>query len=463
MLKRSAVVAVLAFALLAMAMAGVARAQGVCAPGSRGECDTADAGVEQTAPDAAPRPPGQRAVHLVFFWGVGCPHCEEAMPFVARLESAEGVAVERIEVRRSDEGRARLSAEVDRLRIDAPGIPLFVVGDRWALGYRGRATEDEVMRLVREARGPRAPPPPAAPPPRRGGGRGGGRAPRRPAPPAGARPAGPRAPGGRRGAPGARPPGPLPRRAAPPTVVVLPIVGAVDAAAVPLPWLTLLVGLLDGLNPCAFYVLVVLLGILLHVRSRARIALFGGAFVVMSGLVYFLFMTAWLNAFLFLGLSRSLTRALGVLLVAMALVNLKEIAWFKRGVSLMIPEKAKPGLFRRMRGVARAASVPTALVGIVALAFVVNLIELGCTLGLPAIYTRVLSLRTDLGDAARYAYLALYNVAYVVPLAAIVAVFAVTMNRLKMTERHAKILKAVSGVLLLAFGLLFAIAPEVLG
>ena len=249
----------------------------------------------------------------------------------------------------------------------------------------------------------------------------------------------------------------------PPTVVVLPIVGAVDAAAVPLPWLTLLVGLLDGLNPCAFYVLVVLLGILLHVRSRARIALFGGAFVVMSGLVYFLFMTAWLNAFLFLGLSRSLTRALGVLLVAMALVNLKEIAWFKRGVSLMIPEKAKPGLFRRMRGVARAASVPTALVGIVALAFVVNLIELGCTLGLPAIYTRVLSLRTDLGDAARYAYLALYNVAYVVPLAAIVAVFAVTMNRLKMTERHAKILKAVSGVLLLAFGLLFAIAPEVLG
>ena len=411
MLKRSAVVAVLAFALLAMAMAGVARAQGVCAPGSRGECDTADAGVEQTAPDAAPRPPGQRAVHLVFFWGVGCPHCEEAMPFVARLESAEGVAVERIEVRRSDEGRARLSAEVDRLRIDAPGIPLFVVGDRWALGYRGRATEDEVMRLVREARaaGDEATP------------------------------------------------------AAPPTVVVLPIVGAVDAAAVPLPWLTLLVGLLDGLNPCAFYVLVVLLGILLHVRSRARIALFGGAFVVMSGLVYFLFMTAWLNAFLFLGLSRSLTRALGVLLVAMALVNLKEIAWFKRGVSLMIPEKAKPGLFRRMRGVARAASVPTALVGIVALAFVVNLIELGCTLGLPAIYTRVLSLRTDLGDAARYAYLALYNVAYVVPLAAIVAVFAVTMNRLKMTERHAKILKAVSGVLLLAFGLLFAIAPEVLG
>ena len=266
-----------------------------------------------------------------------------------------------------------------------------------------------------------------------------------------------------RGAGGGAAGGPWARGGPPPTVVVLPIVGAVDAAAVPLPWLTLLVGLLDGLNPCAFYVLVVLLGILLHVRSRARIALFGGAFVVMSGLVYFLFMTAWLNAFLFLGLSRSLTRALGVLLVAMALVNLKEIAWFKRGVSLMIPEKAKPGLFRRMRGVARAASVPTALVGIVALAFVVNLIELGCTLGLPAIYTRVLSLRTDLGDAARYAYLALYNVAYVVPLAAIVAVFAVTMNRLKMTERHAKILKAVSGVLLLAFGLLFAIAPEVLG
>jgi len=93
----------------------------------------------------------------------------------------------------------------------------------------------------------------------------------------------------------------------------------------------------------------------------------------------------------------------------------------------------------------------------------VNLVELGCTLGLPAMYTRVLSLQRDLGAAGRLAYLALYNVFYVVPLAVIVAVFALTLRRLVLAERGARILKGVAGVLLLAFGSLFLWRPGLLG
>ena len=91
-----------------------------------------------------------------------------------------------------------------------------------------------------------------------------------------------------------------------------------------------------------------------------------------------------------------------------------------------------------------------------------NLVELGCTLGLPADYTRILSLRHDLGAAGRFGYLVLYNAAYVVPLALIVAIYATTLHRLTLSQRGAKILKAVSGVLLLVFGLLFVVAPDTL-
>ena len=173
--------------------------------------------------------------------------------------------------------------------------------------------------------------------------------------------------------------------------------------------------------------------------------LFGGAFVLMSGVVYFLFMTVWVGLFRLIGLSRTITIILGCVVLVMGLINLKELMWFKKGVSLMISDKAKPKLFKRMRGIARAASLPAALGGVVALAFVVNLIELGCTLGLPAVYTRILSLRHELGAPARYGYLALYNLAYIVPLAAIVAVYAATVHRITLSERGAKILKGVSG------------------
>jgi hypothetical protein len=209
------------------------------------------------------------------------------------------------------------------------------------------------------------------------------------------------------------------------------------------------------------WVLIVLLGILLHVRTRRRMILYAGSFIVMSGLVYFVFMTAWATLFGLVGLSRPATMILGGALLAMGIVNLKEIVWFKTGPSLVIPDKVKPGLFRRMRAIAGAARLPAALGGILALAFVVNLIELGCTIGLPAVYTRILTLRA-LSPGARYAYLALYNAAYVVPLLVIAITFVVLRRRLSMTERTAKVLKGVSGVLLTSFGVLFLLAPDML-
>jgi thiol-disulfide isomerase/thioredoxin len=338
---------------------------------------------------------------LVVFWGVGCPRCEEARPLVERLSSEHGVPVEWVEIRRDAAGRARFAAEVERLGIRAAGIPLFVSGDRAVVGFRGGAAEGELRALL----------------------------------------------------------GTSPR----PEVLVLPLVGAVDPSRLPLVAFTAAVGLLDGFNPCAMYVLVALLGLLLHVPSRRRVALYGGTFVAMSGAVYFLFMTAWLGAFAMGGLSRAVTVALGAALVGMGLLDLKDAVWLRRGPSLSIPARAKPGLFRRMRGVASSASAPAALAGIAALAFVVNLVELGCTLGLPAMYTRVLSMQRELPTSARLAYVGLYCLFYVVPLAAIVAAFALTLRRLVLSERRARVLKGVAGALLVAFGTAFLWRPGLAG
>ncbi len=354
-----------------------------------------------TAVGAAP------AARLEVFWGIGCPHCEAARPAVATIASENpALTVEWVEVRQDPAGRARFIETAKRLGVEGAGVPMFVIGDHAIVGFRAGFTEHELRQAINEAR-------------------------------AGTRSAEPR-------------------------TVDLPIFGTVDPSRLSFPLFTVLIGLADGINPCAFYVLIVLLGLLLHVRSRKRVSLYGAVFVAASGIVYFAFMTAWLGVFLVVGGSRWITLVLGVVLVAMGLVNLKELVWFKRGVSLMIPEKAKPGLFRRMRHIAESASLPAAFLGICALAFVVNLVELGCTIGLPAVYTRLLSLHTGLSTAARYAYLVLYNVIYVVPLAVIVSLYVLAMKRVAMTERRAKILKAVSGTLLLAFGLLFLAAPQIL-
>ena len=367
--------------------------------------DLADA-PDASAPAPAATPPATATQRLVFFWGVGCPHCEAAKPFVDALARDASLDVERVEVRQDAAGRARFIQTMRELGGGAAGVPTFVVGRAYVVGYGGASTEAEVRAAIA-----------------RGG---------------------------------------APTTESRVRSVTLPLLGDVDPTAISLPTFTLLIGLVDGVNPCAMWVLLVLLSILVHVKSRQRLLLFGGTFVLASGVVYFVFMTAWIGVFSLVGLSRPVTLVLGLVVLSMGLINLKELFWFKRGVSLMIPDKAKPTLFRRMRAIAASASLPAAFLGISVLAFLVNLIELGCTLGLPAVFTRILTLRSDLSGVARFGYLVLYNVAYVIPLAVIVAAYALTLHRLTLSERGAKLLKAVSGVLLVSFGLLFLLAPGVL-
>jgi len=404
-------VAISLFALQARAQSVVPDAESGCGTGS--VC-----GLDELAEPAAPltEPDASAPVTLLFFWGVGCPHCEDAKPLLDAIAKEQPrLRVEAIEVRKDPEGRRRFIDTMKQLGATAVGVPTFVIGSAYVVGYAKGETDTQVRAMVANALRARSADAGAAssgdPPPQK--------------------------------------------------VVTVPWLGEVDPSTVSLPWLTLGIGLADGMNPCAIWVLVVLLGILLHVESTRRMVLYAGTFVVMSGVVYFVFMTAWATLFGLVGLSRVVTMILGAALLAMGLINLKDVAWFKKGPSLVIPDRVKPGLFRRMRAISGAATTPAALGGIAALAFVVNLVELGCTLGLPAIYTRILTLR-GLAAAPRFAYIALYNVAYVVPLLIVVAVFIGLKRRIVMTAGVARALKGVSGLLLAAFGLLFVLAPELM-
>ncbi|MCX5783751.1 MAG: hypothetical protein NTW04_04870 [Elusimicrobia bacterium] len=243
--------------------------------------------------------------------------------------------------------------------------------------------------------------------------------------------------------------------------ITVPFIGSVNPSSVSMLEFSLLIGLLDGLNPCAIWVLIFLMGLLIHTHSTKKMLFVGGIFVGASALVYFAFMATWFNFFIVIGYSRWITLALGAAAAIMGVINIKEVFFFKKGVSLMIPESAKPKLAEKIRRIINEKETAAAVAGTILLALFVNLIELGCTIGLPAIFTRVLSVRKA-GFWEKYYYMGVYNIAYIVPLAMIVAVFVFTMGRYTMTEAHAKTLKAISGILMLLLGLLMVFKPEAL-
>jgi glutaredoxin len=239
----------------------------------------------------------------------------------------------------------------------------------------------------------------------------------------------------------------------------VPLFGSLSVKDLGLPVFTLIIGLLDGFNPCAMWLLLFLLSLLVNLRSRTKMLLIGGTFVAVSGFAYFAFMAAWLNVFLFIGFSRMVQVALGGIAGLVGAINVKDFFALHKGISLSIPEAAKPGLYSRIRRILQAENLPGALAGVIVLAVLVNMIELLCTAGFPAVYTQILTLR-QLPWWEYYAYLGLYNLVYMLDDSLMLTVAVVTLGHHKLQENEGRWLKLISGVVMLALAVVLIAKPE---
>ena len=242
-------------------------------------------------------------------------------------------------------------------------------------------------------------------------------------------------------------------------IVELPWFGEFDIRRHGLSAFTVAIGLVDGFNPCAMWVLMFLLSLLVNLQRRSRILAVAGTFVVVSGLAYFAFMVAWLNVFMLIGLLRPVQVALGLLGITIGAIHIKDFFALKHGLSLSIPEAAKPTIYSRTRAIITAENLTGAIAGATILAVLVNTVELLCTAGLPALYTEVLT-SYELPIWKNYAYVGLYIIAYMLDDALMVAAVVLTLSKRKLQEAEGRWLKLISGIVILALGLVVLIQPE---
>ncbi len=116
----------------------------------------------------------------------------------------------------------------------------------------------------------------------------------------------------------------------PADAITIPLLGKVNTSSLSLPAFTIIIAGLDSFNPCAFFVLFFLLSLLIHAHSRSRMLLIGGVFIFCSGLVYFVFMAAWLNLFLLTGTLPAITMAAGAIALMVAAINIKDFFFFEQ-------------------------------------------------------------------------------------------------------------------------------------
>jgi glutaredoxin len=375
-----------------------------------------------------------RAVPVYLFLSPTCPHCAKAKAFLETLAAQEPP----IEVRAFEVGKDELHDRAfvalnERFKIEPPAVPLIAIGDKIFVGFDTAATTGAELRAaIAGCRRERCPDV-------------AGSIIRSEA----------SAIASERREQRAK----AVRRPALPETIRLPLLGDIKTRSLSLPALTVVLGLVDGFNPCAMWVLVFLIGLLIGMKDPVRMWSYGTVFLLTSAAVYLAFMAAWLNILMFLGSLTFIRAGIGLFAISAGGYYLWQF-WSNPDAACPVtsPDERQRVMTRLKEAVAQRSFL-AAVAGIVILAALVNLIELLCSAGIPAVYTQVLAM-SDLSSAAYIGYLLLYITLFLIDDMIVFATAILTLRATGLAATYSRYSHLLGGIVLAGIGLLLLFRPE---
>ena len=246
-----------------------------------------------------------------------------------------------------------------------------------------------------------------------------------------------------------------------PDQINVPILGSINIKNLSLPLLAIVLGGLDGFNPCAMWVLLFLISLLLGMEDKKRRWILGTTFIVASAFVYFLFMAAWLNLILFIGFIIWVRIAIGLVAIGGGGYNLREYFVNKESGCKVTGGEKRRAVFEKLKAVTQQRRFVIALGGIILLAFAVNLVELICSAGLPVIFTQILTL-SNLPSWQYYAYMLLYIFVFMLDDLFVFFTAMITLEATGLSTKYTRASHLIGGILMIILGLLIIFKPEIL-
>jgi len=242
----------------------------------------------------------------------------------------------------------------------------------------------------------------------------------------------------------------------------IPLIGHIDLAMQPLVVTTVLVAFIDGLNPCSLWVLMLLLGLVIHSRSRRRIALVGVTFLSTTALIYGAFIAGVFGVLSYVLYLHWVQWLVAAFALTFGLVNVKDYFWFRTGPSFTIAESHKPGIYRGMRRLLNPQLTGFALFfATVVMASGIALVELPCTAGFPVLWSGILAER-GIDGTAFLVLLAIYLLVYLFIELVIFFVALITLRMGRFEERHGRNLKLIGGLIMVALAGILLVDPGIM-
>ena len=342
-------------------------------------------------------------INIYFFRGEGCPHCAKEEEFFEKelKKKYDNIKIYDFEVWNNKENSKLLDLVKERFRLRKINVPFTVIGNKYFMGYSDDVTKDKIYKAIDEYTGKKSSS----------------------------------------------------------NTYKLPIVGEVNVKKFSLPLIAIILGFIDGFNPCAMWILLFLINLLIGQKDKKKMFILGNIFLLTSGLVYLLSM---LGISIVLNISTVIwiRNVIAFIAVFIGILNIRTYIQTRNddGCHVVKDEKRKD-LFKKLKKITTKNNILLASLGMITLAVSVNLVELACSLGFPAVFSEILAIN-KVSTIGRVLYLLLYDLFYMLDDIIIFYIAMFTFNIKAISNKYTKYSNLVGGIIILIIGILLLVAPE---
>ena len=246
-------------------------------------------------------------------------------------------------------------------------------------------------------------------------------------------------------------------------LVNIPIINkTVDLTNYSLLTMSIILGTIDGFNPCAMWVLVLFLTALIAVGNKVKMFRVAGLFILAEAVMYFFILNAWIYAWDFVGLDKWVTPLVGIVGIIGGIFFIRN--YLKKGDTLEcevtdFEQRAK--ISKKIKDIANKPFTLLTALAIIGLALSVNVIEFACSVGIPQTYTKILQIN-EVPFWTRQFYTFIYIIGYMIDDIIVFGFALMSVNKLQLTTKYSKWVNLFGGILMIILGLIMLIKPSLL-
>ena len=347
----------------------------------------------------------ENKVNIYLFYSYTCPHCHDEIEYFKQLESKykDKINIYKYEVIKDKNNLKMMNATKELFQVSSTGVPFTVIGKEYILGFN-ETTKDEFTSIIDNY---------------------------------------------------------LEEKTNENNISekTIPILGKIDAKKTSLTLVGIILGFIDGFNPCAMWILLLLINMTLTMKNKKKMMSIGLTFIFTSGIIYFLSMLG-ISYILDLTMVNIVRDVIAIFAIILGIYNLHVYIKTRKDTGCHVVDKKKrKGIIKKINEIMSKKSTLLAIIGTIILASSVNLIELACSLGFPTIYLELLTIN-NIHGITKIIYLLIYIFFYLIDDLVVFLIAVFTLKSKGISTRYNKFVNLVGGILMIIMGLLLIFKPD---